>query len=284
MAIAFLDQKNGLMDPCLFCGSTAGAATLEDVIPKWARRAFAADGPVTVRAADEPDSPWRDIGRPKDVLKIALKGKICASCNNAWLGGSLEKSMARLLAPMAVQCQPVIVDAAAQRLVAFWATKTVLLLELALRQMLPGLRPVEGYVPSQAELAWMRQHNKPHWRTMVWLGCYDCEKFKRVVYEPSAATLRGADGAIVPAHMATFALGYLAFQVFSVDFLAAEQQRAEVWNTKVPKSLASHLVRIWPEPLVRPDVSWPPEQFGGAEWRRLVTWDGVLRPNGINAL
>ena len=29
------------------------------------------------------------------------------------------KSMARLLAPMAVQCQPVIVDAAAQRLVAF---------------------------------------------------------------------------------------------------------------------------------------------------------------------
>jgi hypothetical protein len=76
MAIAFLEQKNGPMDPFLFCGSTAGAATLEDVIPKWARRAFAADGPVAVRAADEPDSPWRDIGRPKDVLKIALKGEI----------------------------------------------------------------------------------------------------------------------------------------------------------------------------------------------------------------
>jgi hypothetical protein len=53
---------------------------------------------------------------------------------------------------MAVHGQAAALDAHAQRLVAFWATKTVLLLELALRQRYPGLR-TEGYVPSSAELA-----------------------------------------------------------------------------------------------------------------------------------
>lgn len=272
------------MKPCLFCGSTAGRATEEDMIPKWARRAFAADGPVTVKAVDEPGSRWRQLGRPKNVLKISLKGALCASCNNAWLGGSLEKSMARLLAPMAVGCQSAIIDATAQRQVALWATKTVLLLELALRQMQPGLRPVEGYVPSEPELAWMRKHNEPHWRTMVWMGCYDCEKYRRVAYEPSSAAVRGADGVAVPAHIATFSLGYLAFQVFSVDFVMAGLHGAEVWNTKVPKALANRLTRIWPASLTTPDVSWPPQQFGSDEWRRMVTWDGVLRPDGINGL
>jgi hypothetical protein len=270
--------------PCLFCGSTTGRATEEDVIPKWARRAFAADGPVTITAVDGPDSPWQTVGRPMDILKISLKGALCAPCNNAWLGGSFEKTMARLLAPMAVGRQPAILGAAEQRQVALWATKTVLLLELALRQMQPGLRPVEGYAPSEPELAWMRRHNEPHWRTMVWLGCYDCEKYRRVVYEPSSTAVRGADGVIVSAHLTTFSLGYLAFQVHSIDFVQAEQHRAELWNTKVPKSLASHLIRIWPEQLTTPDVSWPPEQFGSDEWRRMVTWDGVLRPHGINGL
>jgi hypothetical protein len=34
---------------------------------------------------------------------------------------------------------------------------------------------------------------------------------------------------------------------WSVDFLAAEQHNADVWNTHVPASLSKHLVRIWPK-------------------------------------
>jgi hypothetical protein len=157
----------------------------------------------------------------------------------------------------------------------------VFLLELAIRQMHPGEREIEGYVASEVELAWMRMHTEPHWRTMVWLGCYDCEQNKAVCYEPSSAVLPTDDGIPVGGHLATFTLGYVVFQVFSVDFLAAELHKADVWNTHVPDSLSKHLVRIWPKQLATPDVSWPPQQFAGDEWRRLVTWDGVLRPGGL---
>ena len=53
-------------------------------------------------------------------------------------------------------------------------------------------------------------------------------------------------------------------------------------DTHTPNSLSEHLVRIWPKQLVAPDVSWPLKQLASDEWRRLVTWDGVLRPGGLN--
>jgi len=261
---------------------TEALLTVEDVIPKWARRAFNIQGPVTVTAADHPGSPRRKVGRRMDVLKVVLKDAVCHSCNSAWLGGNIEKPAARLLTPMAVERQPVVLDAAAQRLVAFWAVKTTLLLELALRQMYPGERSVEGYAPSEVELAYMWRYGMPPPRSMVWLGSWDCEKSKPVVYEPSSAVLPTADSSPVAGHLATFTLGYVAFQVFTVDFLAAEQHGADLWNTHVPESLARHLVRIWPQLMVTPDVAWPPEQFASDEWPRLVTWDGRLRPDGMD--
>jgi hypothetical protein len=128
----------------------------------------------------------------------------------------------------------------------------------------------------------MRANDKPHWRTMVWIGSYDCERYNCVLYEPSAAAIHGDDGAVVPAHLAAFALGYLAFQVFSVDFVQAELHHAGLWNDKVPAHLARRLPRIWPQQLTSPPVTWPPEQFPADEWRRMVTWDGKLRPTATD--
>jgi hypothetical protein len=86
----------------------------------------------------------------------------------------------------------------------------------------------------------------------------------------------------VTGHLATFTLGYIAFQVFTVDPLAAEQHRAAEWNDHVPDSLTSYLARIWPQPQpLVPDVAWPQRQFAPDEWPRLVTWDGKLRPDGM---
>jgi hypothetical protein len=269
---------------CIFCGSANASLTIEDVIPKWARRAFDIQGPVTVTTSDDPALPKRQVGQPSPVLKVILKDALCATCNNAWLGGTVEQPAAPLLAPMAVQRKPTHLDPAAQRLVALWAAKTVLLFELAIRQTHPTERRVEGYAPSEVELAYMWRYKKPPPRSMIWLGCWDCQQEKPVTYEPSSAALPTADGTEVAGHLATFALGYVAFQVFSVDFLAAEQHGAILWNTHVPESLDRHLVRIWPpaEP-VTPDVTWPPAQFGADEWPRLVTWEGKLRPDGMAA-
>jgi hypothetical protein len=93
---------------------------------------------------------------------------------------------------MAVERQPVVSDVVAQCLAASWAVKTVLLLELAFRQVSPGERPVEG------------NHH---------------------------ARLTGLTNGV-------------AFQVLTVDFLAAKQHGAALWNTHVAKSLVGHLVRI----------------------------------------
>ncbi len=97
-------------------------------------------------------------------------------------------------------------------------------------------------------------------------------------YEPSGARLPTEDGAPVTGHLTTLTLGFAAFQVFTVDFLAADQHRALAWNNHVPDSLAHALTRIWPQPLVPRNISWPPQAFPRHDWHRLVTWDGKLRP------
>ena len=74
-------------------------------------------------------------------------------------------------------------------------------------------------------------------------------------------------------HFATFALGYVGLQVFTVDFVAANQHHAASWNTKVPSQLTGALIRIWPPLHLVSSVSWPPQAFAKEDWNRLVTWD-----------
>jgi len=270
------------MPSCIFCGSTQTPLSVEHVIPKWARRAFNIQGPLTVTASERPKTSRRQVGRPMDVLNIVLKDALCESCNSGWLGGQLEKRVASIFKPMAVERKPTVLDAGTQRLAALWAVKTVLLFEIAMRQMYPDEPRIEGYAPSELELALIWRDKVPPPRSRVWLACWDCEQNVPVRYEPSSAMLPTADGSEVAGHLATFSLGYVAFQVFTVDPLAAEQHRAVAWNTHVPKSLLPVMDRIWPQPQpVIPDVSWPRGQFVRDAWPRLVTWDGKLRPDGM---
>lgn len=48
-----------------------------------------------------------------------------------------------------------------------------------------------------------------------------------------------------------------ALQVFTVDFLGAEQPGVPVWDTRAPKSLADSLDQIHPALLGQAEVSWP---------------------------
>ena len=57
---------------------------------------------------------------------------------------------------------------------------------------------------------------EPPPRSMVWLGCWDCQREVPVNYAPSSAPLPTRDGKPVEGHFATFTLGYAAFQVFTV--------------------------------------------------------------------
>ena len=115
--------------------------TCEHVIPKWARRSFDIKGPVTVDAREEGLDQRRRVGAMQ-ALNITLDDAICEECNSVWLS-RLERAVKPLLAPMAVSASPTTLSPARQKLLATWAVKTVLLLELAFRQMYQAslLRP-----------------------------------------------------------------------------------------------------------------------------------------------
>jgi hypothetical protein len=256
-----------IMESCALCGATAVQLTDEDVIPKWVLRAFGVQAPG--------GSP-QVVGRRRN-LKLVLEGGLCQQCNNVRLS-QLENKVKPILAPMAVECRPTSLDASSQRLLAIWAVKTVFLAELALRQQHPGVRPIEGYVASPPEIAWLFARLEPPPRSLVWLGCWDCQRESAFRYGPSAAPLVTADGVTVAGHFATFTLGFVAFQVFTVDFVAADEHGAGQWNLHPPRSLAQALARIWPQDGTRPhDVAWPQQAFARGDLDVLASWDGALR-------
>jgi hypothetical protein len=270
------------MRTCVFCGTTTGRIsdlTDEHAVPRWARDAFDIQDWVTLTIGSGPDSSTKEqVGRIRH-LNIVLRKQLCHRCNNEWLGG-LERTVQPILQPMALLTEPqVTLGPAAQKLLAFWAVKTAFMLELAFRRNGYDRRPIKGYVPTDLELAWLWAHSEPPPRSKVWLGAWDCQRQVPVNYQPSGAPVPTEDGAPVTGHLTTFTLGFAAFQVFTVDFLAADQHRAVRWNTHVPDTLAPALIPIWPQQLVARDITWPPQAFHRDEWHRLVTWDGKLRPS-----
>jgi hypothetical protein len=192
------------------------------VIPRWLLRAFKVErGSTTVNVRGE-SGPSREVRRLRD-FQVTLDGGLCNKCNNERLG-ALEQMVQPILEPMAVRCEPTVLDLASQRLLAVRAVKTVYLLELAGRQRYPGTRPVEGYTPSIAELGWLLAQLEqrrlkliePPPRSMVWLARWDCRTPGTVGRAsitmrrrgPSRAPLPTPDGGEVVGQFTTFAIGF----------------------------------------------------------------------------
>jgi hypothetical protein len=258
----------------MFCGSKEGHATEEHVIPKWARNALGAQ-PVTLHMSDGPGPERREVLKMPH-LNIILREAICARCNNEWLAG-IENDVRPYLSRMMVDAERTTLAPEQQAALALWAVKTTWLYELAARQKHGRGRTIEGYRASDVELAWLRTNREPPPRALVWLGCWDCEKSVPVNYEPSQAPLPTADGSELNGHLTTISLGYVVFQVFTVDFLIADLKKAPGWNQRPPAPLDDALIRIWPPPPTPRVTSWPPPAFPKTGWRRLITWDERLR-------
>jgi hypothetical protein len=273
---------------CVLCTSVDNP-TDEDVIPKWLVRAFnVQEGTTTVSVAEE----YGEKHQVKTLkrFQVTLDGGLCSKCNNERLG-RLEQVVKPIVEPMAVRCEPAVLDLDSQRLLAMWAVKTVYLLELASRQRYPGARPVEGYQPSISETGWLLAQFEqrptmvvePPPRTMVWLACWDCKtadavnRASTVSYAPSAAPVPTSDGGEVVGQFTTLAVGFTVFQVFTVDYIQAEVRKAVAWNPGPPDSIAHAVHLIWPHRLRAGDVRWPPPAFPNDRFDRLVNWDMALR-------
>lgn len=273
-----MPPDNDRMEPCLFCGRADTEPSVEHVIPKWARRTFAIKGRVTAGLRDVPGAPIQHVASLPD-LNITLRGAICEPCNTVWLS-RIEKRASAILKPMIVLSAPsVVLDAASQAKIALWAVKTGLLLELAIRQMYPETRSAPGYVATTPELAWLRHHGEPPPRSRVFLGCWDAERAVPLNYGPASADVIARDGTRIPGHLLTFTLGFVAFQVFTTDFVAADVHDAPAWHSWPREPyLRAALPRIWPPPGEVLDITWPTPAFRRDEWARLVAWDGELHP------
>jgi hypothetical protein len=273
---------------CVLCSSVEDL-TDEDVIPKWLLRAFDVQRASTIVTVGE---EYGEKHKVKDLnhFQVTLDDGLCRKCNNELLS-RLENVVQPILGPMAVQAKPTVLDLDAQRLLAVWAVKTVYLMELASRRQYPGARKVEGYEPSTAEIGWLLAELeqrpvklvKPPPRTMVWLACWDCmtletaNRGSMIHYAPSNASLPTPEGGKVDGQFATLAIGYVVFQVFTVDYIKAEIQQAVLWNTDPPKSIAHAVPLIWPHRLRAGEIAWPSAAFPNSSFAQLVNWDMALR-------
>ena len=273
---------------CVLCGSSDDP-TEEDVIPKWMLRAFDARGRVTLTASEE------EAGDPHEVrtlkhFRVTLDCGLCRRCNNELLG-RLEQEVQPILEPMAVRCEPTILDLDKQRLLAAWAIKTVYLMELAVLQRYPTMRLAGGYQPTISEKGWLLAQLEqrpvrlvePPPRSMVWLTCREfrtpsvANHGSLVNYAPSQAPVPAADGSQVVGQFSTLAVGFAAFQVFTVDYVEADVRKARAWNPGPPASIANAVRLIWPHRTRAGDVAWPPPAFPKDSFDRLVNWDRKLR-------
>ncbi len=136
-------------DVCAFCG--AADATDEHVFPKWVSRALTKLAPLQMKT---------EFG-PRALTQIEVTAPVCEKCNTRWLS-VLEKDAQPILAPL-IRGEERTVSPNEQRLLAAWAVKTALMLDLASgRSIIPtgyyyNFRQVRQALPSQ----------------IVWLGAYN---------------------------------------------------------------------------------------------------------------
>ena len=261
------------MASCIFCGDSSAKLSTEHVFPRWARKAFDLQGRVSVQlgGVSEPGQ----IVEKRQHLTLFLRDTVCESCNQR-LGRELERPAGDILTPMAIDAAPAELDAPAQRLLATWATKMAFLIELAARQHYPGRRAVDGYVPSEPELAWLGTRLEPPPRARVWIGAFDARNVVNLRHE--ACLISATDG--LNAHLTTLTLGYVAFQVFSIDYVAADALGLDQFDV-MPPQLEPLLKRIWPGQA--DSLTWPGVAFDDRNWAGVTRWPSRLtqRESGL---
>jgi hypothetical protein len=178
---------------------------------------------------------------------------------------------------------PIKLSADQQALVAFWAAKTGLLVEVASRQW----RGSVGVMPA-SHLRWLHNHRADHEpppATVVWLASLNpwlgeddfvptwCSSGTLHSGDPSGHTDRTNDS-----YVATFSVGCLVFQVIGQDFRESDHRTPTglPFVTVIPpRKLAPYLLQIWPQ--LYPVASWPPSHLILAqEWPRFAEWFTTL--------
>ena len=268
---------------CLFCETAAantpeGELTDEHAYPDWVSQELTppTDAPRT-------DVEWRVGGivvPDRQLFEVVLEHSVCRTCNNDWLSRDLEKKVSTWLRPWLrnVNRRQDVFNHAQRATLAAWATKTALLLELALAKVRGG-----GFAP-QRHFQWLyrhRDHLEPPPRTTVWMfgvaigaglgaGIHWTQLAwaragpllvpeKRRILVPGEPETRD----VPRGYCSTFTAGYVGFQVLGWDLDELEFDNPPSWyrSYDLPSTMEPAVKQVWPAP-PRGSMWWPPTRGG----------------------
>jgi hypothetical protein len=198
---------------CAFCG--ASELTDEHVWPKWVSRELGDRSGFTMPS---PHGPRR-------MRSLDLTAPICVTCNNRWLG-VLENDVQPILAPL-IRGEERTLDPGEQQLLATWAVKTTLMLDLwSGKPVIPA-----GFYYN------LRLRRCPHEGQLAWLGAY--RDWHYAAWAQHGGLHVGISANEPPnAFVCTFTAFRVVFQV------AGAFDRGVTFNDR--RLLAAALARLWP--------------------------------------
>lgn len=216
---------------CIFCGGTP--LTNEHVLPAWIGSALVGGSGKLIHAWTNPETgdtrEWRT-----DLVDFKAK-VVCGPCNNGWMN-DLETAARPYLIGM-IQGRGRTLHDDGRRLCAYWALKTVMMLECAQPEHARSVRSADFAELFEAETV------LPDVR--VWIGATSFgpgawSRARTIHYDLAHGREEG--------YSATLAVGHLVFEVMRIG--------TGSWTGMVIKApLNRALLPLWPrdEPVV-----WPP--------------------------
>jgi hypothetical protein len=224
-----------------------GRLTLEHAYPAWIANALAPKGDVEWQLDRHPIA-----GRRLFEVEIAA---LCRACNGSW-GRDYEQRVARWVGPSLRDLRrDVILNSGQQRLLATWAVKTGLLVELALEDLRgPALTP-------RSHLEWLHTHHRPPVGSTVWMFAVNIAE--RVGNENTVRALLawgktiglGAQPFHPPrGYMTTFTAGYIGFQVMGWELDARVPLGPS--HVLLPNHMKMAIRQLWPA-MGRRSFIWP---------------------------
>lgn len=214
------------------------------------------------------------IGRPEQSIRIVLKRRVCEPCNGTWMR-QLDDHCVSVMGDSLRTGAEIDLGSEHLKLVATWATKVALLVELFLHDLMAQNPQVEvgtTFVPSD-NLHALRINSKPPEGTTVWLGAIDHTTFHPfssiggAIFGGPAGPVEGIARGELCGYQSIFNLRDVVFGVrgWSNEYIANPPR-----GMADPEQTASgKTVQIWPR--VNEVQHWPPP-------------GGPLAPDEVKAL
>jgi hypothetical protein len=214
------------LDRCPFCGDEG--VTEEHVIPQWLSRLLVERGDLIDKAS---------VHVPRRLKKVDLTVPCCETCNHEWLS-VLENDVRPILAPMVRGENTRRLEPDQQRLLATWALKTAMMLDLTSgRPTIPA-----GFFHS------LRQKREAFESSIVDIGAYIDSRWAVWAAPPQPLHIDVADTEPPNGVVVTMLVGRAIFQVI----IPFDRGTVSMEDDRVYKDA---LVRIWPAS--SQPVNWP---------------------------